>query len=152
LPACEQVRFSSGSTPTIYDLHTHGLTGYSPMAPLGVRYNLTISFRTSRKKPIVQLGCRSATLPTSLTNSPMRAPLAFALLLLALTSLHAAALPAQRCSPSYPDLCIPPPPPDLDCKDVRGGRRPFQVLPPNPHHFDRDRDGWGCEPRPRRRT
>jgi hypothetical protein len=25
---------------------------------------------------------------------------------------------AQSCDPSYPDVCIPPPPPDLDCADV----------------------------------
>lgn len=53
--------------------------------------------------------------------------------------------PAQaRCHPSYPDFCIAPPPPDLDCKDVRGPK-PFRVRRPDPHRFDRDRDGWGCE-------
>jgi micrococcal nuclease len=47
------------------------------------------------------------------------------------------------CDPSYPDVCIPPPPPDLDCRDIRWRR--FRVLPPDPHGFDRDRDGIGCE-------
>jgi micrococcal nuclease len=47
------------------------------------------------------------------------------------------------CDPSYPDVCIPPPPPDLDCKDVPF--RNFRVLPPDPHNFDRDKDGIGCE-------
>jgi micrococcal nuclease len=50
---------------------------------------------------------------------------------------------AQRCDPSYPDVCIPPPPPDLDCRDIPYRR--FRVLPPDPHRFDRDRDGVGCE-------
>ncbi len=50
---------------------------------------------------------------------------------------------AGNCSPSYPDVCIPPPPPDLDCKDIRYRR--FRVLPPDPHHFDADHDGIGCE-------
>lgn len=47
------------------------------------------------------------------------------------------------CDPSYPDVCIAPYPPDLDCRDivVRG----FQVLPPDPHNFDGDYDGIGCE-------
>lgn len=48
-----------------------------------------------------------------------------------------------NCDPAYPTVCIPPPPPDLDCKDVPYRR--FQVLPPDPHRFDRDNDGIGCE-------
>ncbi len=48
-----------------------------------------------------------------------------------------------RCDPSYPDVCIPPPPPDLDCADVRWDH--FRVVPPDPHGFDGDHDGIGCE-------
>ncbi len=48
-----------------------------------------------------------------------------------------------RCDPSYPDVCIPPPPPDLDCRDIP--YRHFRVLPPDSHRFDRDGDGIGCE-------
>ena len=51
--------------------------------------------------------------------------------------------PSQNCDPAYPTVCIPPPPPDLDCKDIP--YRNFQVLPPDPHRFDRDKDGVGCE-------
>jgi hypothetical protein len=51
--------------------------------------------------------------------------------------------PADACEPAYPDFCIPPPPPDLDCPDV--GTREFTVLPPDPHGFDADHDGIGCE-------
>jgi micrococcal nuclease len=51
--------------------------------------------------------------------------------------------PAGSCDPSYPDVCIPPPPPDLDCGDIPYRR--FRVLPPDPHRFDRDRNGIGCE-------
>lgn len=47
------------------------------------------------------------------------------------------------CDPSYPDVCIPPPPPDLDCRDVTYRRS--RVLPPDPHNFDGDGDGIGCE-------
>ena len=50
----------------------------------------------------------------------------------------------SACDPSYPDFCIPPPPPDLNCRDVRP-HRDFTVLAPDPHGFDRDRDGIGCE-------
>jgi len=47
------------------------------------------------------------------------------------------------CDPAYPDVCIASPPPDLNCKDVAD--RHFKVLPPDPHGFDRDGDGIGCE-------
>jgi hypothetical protein len=47
------------------------------------------------------------------------------------------------CDPAYPTVCIPPPPPDLDCPDIP--YRNFQVLAPDPHNFDRDSDGLGCE-------
>ncbi len=53
--------------------------------------------------------------------------------------------PAGRagCDPAYPGVCIPPPPPDLDCGQI--SERRFEVLPPDPHRFDSDHDGIGCE-------
>lgn len=51
--------------------------------------------------------------------------------------------PPANCDPSYPDFCIPPPPPDLDCGDI--SRKRFTVLQPDPHNFDADKDGVGCE-------
>ena len=47
------------------------------------------------------------------------------------------------CDPSYPSVCIPPYPPDLDRGQITFRR--FVVLRPDPHGFDRDRDGIGCE-------
>ena len=47
------------------------------------------------------------------------------------------------CDPSYPDECIPPSPPDLDCGQIPF--RDFRVLPPDPHRFDGNHDGVGCE-------
>jgi endonuclease YncB( thermonuclease family) len=47
------------------------------------------------------------------------------------------------CDPSYPDVCIPPPPPDLDCKDVP--YKHFRVVGADPHNFDGDHNGIGCE-------
>jgi hypothetical protein len=44
---------------------------------------------------------------------------------------------------TYPDLCIPPPPPDLDCADVSGSN--FTVTGSDPHGFDGEGDGVGCE-------
>lgn len=59
------------------------------------------------------------------------------------------AQPTQNCDPAYPTdlagnkICIPSPPPDLDCKDI--SYRQFVVLKPDPHNFDSDQDGIGCE-------
>lgn len=47
------------------------------------------------------------------------------------------------CDPSYPDVCIPPYPPDLDCGDVEDTN--FVVKEPDPHGFDGNDDGSGCE-------
>ena len=50
----------------------------------------------------------------------------------------------SRCDPAYPTVCIPSPPPDLDCGQIP--YTDFRVLPPDPHGFDgSDNDGWGCE-------
>lgn len=46
------------------------------------------------------------------------------------------------CDPSYPTVCIPPPPPHLGCDDV--DVRDFKVFGADPHRFDPDRDGRGC--------
>jgi hypothetical protein len=52
-----------------------------------------------------------------------------------------------KCAASYPTVCIPPPPPDLNCGDIpyRNFRVRWDVADPDPHHFDGDRDGVGCE-------
>jgi len=47
------------------------------------------------------------------------------------------------CDPSYPDVCIPPYPPDLDCGEV--SFQDFRVRGSDPHGFDGDNDGIGCE-------
>lgn len=47
------------------------------------------------------------------------------------------------CDPSYPTVCIPPPPPDLDCGDI--AHRNFTVIGADPHRFDGNNDGIGCQ-------
>ena len=47
------------------------------------------------------------------------------------------------CDPSYPDFCIELDHTDLDCSEI--SERNFTVLPPDPHKFDGDKDGIGCE-------
>jgi len=51
--------------------------------------------------------------------------------------------PRAGCDAAYPTVCIPSPPPDLDCGDIPYRR--FTVLAPDPHRFDSDNDGIGCE-------
>src|SRR2546430_2405434 len=46
-------------------------------------------------------------------------------------------------SRSYGAASPPPPPPDLDCKDIP--YRNFRVVGADPHRFDGNRDGVGCE-------
>ncbi len=49
----------------------------------------------------------------------------------------------NTCDPSYPDVCIPPWPPDLDCGEIRYTN--FKVLQDDPHGFDGNKNGIGCE-------
>ena len=52
-------------------------------------------------------------------------------------------IPTPSCDDSYPDVCIPPYPPDLNCGDIMFAN--FRVIGSDPHGFDRDNDGIGCE-------
>lgn len=47
------------------------------------------------------------------------------------------------CDAAYPDVCIMSPPPYLNCEDIPYDN--FVVLPPDPHDFDWNENGIGCE-------
>ena len=47
------------------------------------------------------------------------------------------------CDKSYPDFCIVPYPPDLDCEEIPASN--FRVMGDDPHGLDADYDGIGCE-------
>jgi hypothetical protein len=50
----------------------------------------------------------------------------------------------QNCDRvSYPDICVPAAPPYLSCSDIPD--RNFRVRAPDPHRFDADGNGIGCE-------
>lgn len=59
------------------------------------------------------------------------------------------------CDPAYAEVCIPPAPPDLDCGDIADRRfrvylptdadKPEELTDFDPHGFDGDDDGIGCE-------
>ena len=53
-----------------------------------------------------------------------------------LTSTESSVSPvSSHCDPSYPDFCIAPPPPDLNCPDIP--QKGFTVTGSDPHGFDR---------------
>jgi hypothetical protein len=60
-----------------------------------------------------------------------------------LHSINAGASSDENCDSSYPDVCIASPPPDLDCGDVPYDN--IRVVGNDPHAFDREGDGIGCE-------
>jgi len=51
--------------------------------------------------------------------------------------------PPPSCLANYPDFCIPPPPPDLDCGDF--SQKDFRRVGSDPHGLDGDGDGVACE-------
>jgi hypothetical protein len=67
-------------------------------------------------------------------------------------SLELDACAETSCDPSYPDFCIAPNQPDLNCQDDDGilesneiPHKNFKVGKDDPHDFDRDGNGIGCE-------
>jgi micrococcal nuclease len=55
--------------------------------------------------------------------------------------------PPSNCEPSYPDFCIALGSADLDCPEIQWRRFTvrWDVPNPDPHRFDGDADGIGCE-------
>jgi len=51
--------------------------------------------------------------------------------------------PEISCDKSYPSVCIDSYPPDLDCDEIRYSN--LMVVGNDPHGFDRDGNGIGCE-------
>lgn len=69
--------------------------------------------------------------------------LAFGLLIFLIACISPEVPTRGNCDASYPGVCIPPAPPLLTCNDIT--HRRFDVLQPDPHGFDRDKNGIGCE-------
>ena len=93
------------------------------------------SQETTDDAPVVE--DQSSSPPPAETSPALPAP-----------ALTPEAKPVGNCHPSYPDFCMPPAPPDLDCAspEIRG-RKNFTVRQPDAHTFDADKDGVGCESR-----
>ena len=84
--------------------------------------------------PMIRAASAPSGVPTpTLIAAPTRTP----------TSSPTPTRDPELCAAEYPTVCIPPPPPDLDCTDI--AFRNFTVLPPDRHRFDRNGDQIGCE-------
>jgi micrococcal nuclease len=59
------------------------------------------------------------------------------------TSVSTSTSTSTTCDVAYPDVCLPPPPPDLSCSDTPS--RSFRALPADPHELDGNSDGVACE-------
>ena len=94
---------------------------------------------------VTPLPTAAPTPPPTLLAVPTAAPRTLAPVTRAPTAAPRTVAPTSRanCDASYPTVCIPPAPPDLNCGDIPYRR--FVVLPPDPHKFDGDKDGIGCE-------
>lgn len=96
-----------------------------------------VAVKGSGELPVVPNELPQAHTPTIPTPTPVASP------------QH----PAQRCHPSYLDVCIPVGAIDADC-DSRFADGPIVVTRPtrvrnaDPYGLDADGDGWGCEPWP----
>lgn len=123
-----------GSTRTEFPIQTQA-TPWSTATP----YHAPVV--TASPDPVPTFSPGPLLIPPVLLPTPTAEPPLQEFTPLPLPTLTAQPLP--DCDPSYPDFCIPPPPPDLDCRDIP--QKNFTVLPPDPHRFDGDGDGIGCE-------
>jgi micrococcal nuclease len=133
-----------------------GLDVNLELARLGVAVQLTVPPNVARSEAIGRVvaeardagrglwgGCATTTAaPVPATTTPAPAPPPPPQPVVP-SAPPPAAPPSGACHPSYPTVCIPPAPPDLDCPQIP--HRRFTVVGDDPHGFDGDHDGIGCE-------
>ncbi len=124
------------STDGIHNLGTSDGSEEDPTAAESGGPEQTPSSTTTRSTP-------SSQAPIPATTSTTAAPIASTTTSTTSTTATAPVDPEPDCDSSYPTVCIPSPPPDLDCGEI--AFRNFAVVGSDPHRFDRDHDGIGCE-------
>jgi endonuclease YncB( thermonuclease family) len=147
----------AGASQIVNEGATFMLDGRSSSDPDGDQ--LTYSWTQTSGTSVVLMNANTAT--PSLTAPSVDAPITLVFILIVsdgelsstasldvvVNDTPAATSPTSdeelNCDSSYPDVCIPPPPPDLDCGEI--SHRNFRVLQPDPHGFDGNNDGVGCE-------
>lgn len=105
--------------------------------PPDVKYADTIYLPAQRQARDAGIGLWGAPPTPAPTPAPTAAP----------TAAILPVAPPSNCEPSYPDICIPIGSGDLDCGDIqwRMFTVRWDVANPDPHRFDGDADGFGCE-------
>jgi micrococcal nuclease len=128
------------------NLLVRGLADLYVTSPRFARYQAYAATASDASARAVGLhaSCLGSPPPTT-TAEPVNPPIAIPSTPTTTAPLPLA--PPANCAASYPDVCIPPPPPDLDCGQVahKRFRVIYTVASPDPHRFDGDRDGVGCE-------
>jgi hypothetical protein len=81
------------------------------------RASTTIRERTATTEKVTTTTAATTVLSTTTTTTAAPAPPPT-------QAVRQAPPPSSNCDPAYPDFCIPPPPPDLDCDDVEPLRLP----------------------------
>jgi micrococcal nuclease len=131
------------------------LGGYGSVYVFNRPFNRTASYRAAERAAQgatagLWASCRTptttagtTTASTTVTGTTTAATTTTATTVSTTTATTTTTTTSASCHASYPDFCIPPPPPDLDCGHIP--RKGFRVLPPDPHRFDGDSDGVGCE-------
>jgi hypothetical protein len=145
--ALKAVNLPTGQRPTVTATAARNwddLNGYV--------VRLTADVRTENVVQIVvfkRLPAAAASQPTAVPQSTAAPKPAAAATPTRAPATAAAPKPAVsgNCHPSYPDFCIPPPPPDVDCgSPVIAGRKNFRVTGPDVHRLDQGgRPGVACE-------
>lgn len=135
VPRTHTVAPSKTSTPTMTE-KASSAPAQTPTATATKEPTATVTKRATKPSTTAPTKLPVVVVPTQTqqllpTNTPRPSTVTFT------------PVPQQNCDPSYPTVCIPPPPPDLNCSDI--SYRKFTVLPPDPHGFDKDGDGIGCE-------
>jgi hypothetical protein len=137
-PSSVTIRLDGGSTLYDADLITVVASPYGSAIQPNTTSTITMeSNPITTNEPPVTSSPKTSTSPTdSQTPAPVETSDES-------NSNNEAKSTGSNCDPSYPDFCIPPPPPDLNCADISQKR--FTVSGSDPHGFDRDNDGVGCE-------
>jgi endonuclease YncB( thermonuclease family) len=143
----------SAST-TLGSCNSQGWVAYCKIDALGAGSSATLTLVIRA----TQAGALSARVTATLTgctdaqcgNTPLQDPNQLNDRAAAFTIIPGGAYgqPGHECDPSYPTVCIPPSPPDLDCADfapLRNFPVDYNVANPDDHHLDGDHNGIACQ-------
>jgi PASTA domain len=149
LPTVAQTEPSSTTSPTIADVRVPKLVGMRARTAKNAladrQLHWRITYKTTSRYPSGTVISQSRQAGTDVRpGSTITLIIAKAPPVTAPPTTEPAATPESNCDPAYPNDCIPPPPPDLDCADI-GHRVEVDHRYGDPHRLDADGDGIGCD-------